>query len=43
MVAEQDQPAELNEALLEMRRQGTIQIFDDGTGDPLIVKAEQTN
>ena len=43
MVAEQEQPAELNEALLEMRRQGKIQIFDDNSGDPLIIKLERTN
>jgi hypothetical protein len=43
MVAEQEQPAELNEALLEMRRDGKIQIFNDGTGDPLIIQLERTN
>jgi hypothetical protein len=43
MVADQEQLAELNEALLEMRQQGKIQIFDDGTADPLIVQLEQTN
>jgi hypothetical protein len=43
MVADQEQPAELNEALLEMRREGKIQIFDDGTSDPLIIQLERTN
>jgi hypothetical protein len=43
MVADQEQPAELNEALLEMRRQRKIQIFNDGSGDPLIIQLEQTN
>ena len=43
MVASQEQPAELNRALLEMRRDGKIQIFDDNSGDPLIIKLEQTN
>ena len=43
MVADQEQPAELNQALLEMRRNGKIQIFDDNSGDPLIIKLEQTN
>jgi hypothetical protein len=26
-----------------MRREGRIQIFDDGSADPLIIKLEQTN
>ena len=43
MVANKDAPEEFDMALLEMRREGRIQIFDDGTGDPLIVKLEQTN
>ena len=43
MVADQDQPDELNQSLLEMRREGKIQIFDDGTSDPLIIKLEHTN
>jgi hypothetical protein len=43
MVADQEQPAELNQALLEMRHAGKIQIFNDGTGDPLIIQLEQTN
>ena len=32
----------LNQELLQMRREGRIQLFDDG-GDPLIIKVEQTN
>jgi hypothetical protein len=43
MVADKDQLAELNEALLSMRRDGAIQIFDDGSGEPLLVVIEQTN
>jgi hypothetical protein len=43
MVADQDQPDELNQSLLEMRREGKIQIFGDNSGDPLIIKLEQTN
>jgi hypothetical protein len=43
MVADKGQPADLDEAMLELRREGRIQILNDGTGDPLIVKLEQTN
>ena len=43
MVADRDAPAELNDALLEMRREGKIQFFDDGSGDPLIVNALVSN
>ncbi|MGA2620203.1 MAG: hypothetical protein ABSF26_21500 [Thermoguttaceae bacterium] len=43
MVADKGNPAELDQAMLEMRREGRIQLFDDGSGDPLIVKAERTN
>ncbi len=43
MVADRGQPDEMNHALLAMRRDGAIQILDDGTGDPLIIKAEQMN
>ena len=43
MVADKDAPEEFDKALLEMRREGRIQIFDDGSGEPLIVKLEQTN
>jgi hypothetical protein len=42
-VADQGKPPELNKALLELRRTGRIQIFDDGTGDPLLVLSEQLN
>jgi hypothetical protein len=42
-VADRHNPEELNNACLELRRQGRIQIFDDGSGDPLIVTIEQTN
>jgi hypothetical protein len=43
MIADRGQPDELNQEMLAMRRDGVIQIFDDGTGDPLIIKLEQTN
>ncbi len=43
MVASKGNPAELDEAMLALRREGRIQIFDDGTGDPLIVKTERLN
>ena len=43
MVADKGQPEELNEALLAMRREGKIQLFDDGSGDPSSSKLEQTN
>ena len=42
-VADKGNPDELNRAFLELRRQGRIQIYDDGSGDPLIVAAEKTN
>ncbi len=42
-VADKGNPDELNVAFLELRREGKIQIFDDGVGDPLIVTVEQTN
>ena len=42
-VADKDAPEEFDNALLELRREGRIQIFDDGSGEPLIVKLEQTN
>ena len=42
-VAEKGNPDELNRAFLELRRQGRIQIYDDGSGDPLIVTIEKTN
>ena len=43
MVADRGNPEEFNEALLAMRRDGAIQILDDGSGDPLIIKVEQMN
>jgi hypothetical protein len=43
MVADRRQPDDLNQELLEMRREGRIQLFDDGSGDPLVIKLEQTN
>ena len=43
MVADRGQPDEFNEALLELRREGQIQILDDASGDPLIIKVEQMN
>jgi hypothetical protein len=42
-VADKHNPEVLNRAFLELRREGRIQIFDDGSGDPLIVLIEQTN
>ena len=42
-VAGQGNPEELNLTFLELRRQGKIQIFDDGSGDPLLVMTEKTN
>jgi hypothetical protein len=29
--------------MLALRREGRIQLFDDGSGDPLIVKMERVN
>jgi hypothetical protein len=43
MVADKGNPAELNQAMLALRREGRIQLFDDGSGDPLIVKTELVN
>ena len=43
MVANKENPAELDQAMLTLRREGRIQLFDDGSGDPLVVKTEQTN
>jgi hypothetical protein len=43
MVANKGNPAELDQAMLALRREGRIQLFDDGSGDPLIVKTEQMN
>ena len=43
MVANKGNPDELNQAMLALRQEGRIQLFDDGSGDPLIVKTEQAN
>ena len=42
-VADRNNPEELDRAMLELRRQGRIQIYNDGSGDPLIVTIEKTN
>ncbi len=41
-VADKDYPQEFNQAMLELRREGLVQIFDD-FGEPLIVKPEWVN
>ena len=33
----------LDQMFLDMRREGSIQLFDDNSGDPLIVQLEETN
>ena len=43
MVEPLGQPVEFNDALLQLRREGRIQIYDDGSGDPYIILTEQTN
>ena len=43
MVADRGNPDEMNRAILTLRREGRIQLFDDGSSDPLIVHLEQTN
>jgi hypothetical protein len=43
MVADKGNPDELNQAMLALRREGRIQLFDDGSGDPLIVTMERVN
>ena len=43
MVAGKGNPDELNQALLEMRREGRIQLFGDDSDDPLIITTERTN
>jgi hypothetical protein len=43
LVSDKGNPDELNQALLEMRREARIQLFDDGSGDPLIITTERTN
>ena len=34
---------EINQAILELRREARIQVFDDDTPNPLIIKLEETN
>ncbi len=43
MVADRGNPEEMNRAILELRREGRIQLFDDGSGDPLLIQLEKTN
>ena len=43
MVAERGNPEEMNRAIIELRREGRIQLFDDGSGDPLVVRLHTTN
>ena len=43
MVAGKGNPDEMNQAILELRREGRIQLFDDGNGDPLLITIQQTN
>ena len=43
MVANKGNPAELDRAMPALCREGRIQLFDDGSGDPLIVKTERAN
>lgn len=33
----------LDQMFLELRKEGSIQLFDDNSGDPLIVQLEETN
>ncbi len=42
-VADKHNAVELDNGFLELRREGKVQIFDDGSGDPLIVTIEKTN
>jgi hypothetical protein len=43
MVADRGNPQEMNQAILTLRREGRIQLFDDGSGDPLLIQLEKTN
>ena len=43
MVADRGNPKEMNRAILKLRQEGRVQLFDDGSGDPLVVHLEQTN
>ena len=33
----------LDQMFLELRKEGSIQLFDDNSGDPLIVQLQETN
>ena len=33
----------LDQMFLDLRKEGSIQLFDDNSGDPLIVQLEETN
>ncbi len=37
------QPKEFNDALLQLRREGRIQIYNDGSGNPYIILISKTN
>lgn len=43
MVAKWNNPEEMNRAFLTLRQEGRIQLFDDGSGDPIIIQLEKTN
>ncbi len=43
MVAGKDYSDEMNEVMIELRQEGKVQLFNDGSDDPLIIKLEQTN
>jgi hypothetical protein len=43
MVADRGNPEEMNRAILTLRQEGRLQLFDDGSGDPLVIQLEQTN
>ena len=43
MVAKCANHEDMNQAFLTMRQEGSIQLFDDGSGDPLIIQLEKTN
>lgn len=43
MVADRGNPEEMNRAILTLRREGRVQLFDDGSGDPLLIQLEKTN
>ena len=41
MVKDKGNPDEFNRAIIQLRREGRIQLFDDGSGDPLIIKSSR--